>query len=323
MNPLESTDSRIWRIGTRGSALALRQTSMVIDALQAALPGFRSEMVIIRTEGDARPDVPLVQMAGQGVFVAEIERALQRNDIDFAIHSAKDLPSSMTGDLALAAFLPRADVRDALVPRAGVVTTLMTLPAGSRVGTSSPRRTAQLLHCRPDFVLLEIRGNVDTRLRKLDSGEYDAIVLACAGLDRLGFTHRIAERIDPNVMIPAPGQGAIALQCRASDTQALQLAAHIDDLCTRTAVTAERAFLARLGAGCTTPAGASARWEDGKLRMDAFLQVDQRTQIRENVSGNPVEAATLGKVIADLLIARAKFVESASPLQGSAAADLI
>ena len=196
-----------WRLGTRGSALALTQARLVKAALAEAHAGVAIEVVTITTKGDVRTDVPLAVIGGSGLFAAELEAALRARAVDFAVHSAKDLPSTLPADMALAAFLEREDPRDVLVSRAG---TLRELPRGARVGTSSPRRAAMLRAARPDPELRDIRGNVDTRLRKLDAGEYDAIVLACAGLQRLGFDARIRARLDAPDWLPAPAQGAIA-----------------------------------------------------------------------------------------------------------------
>ena len=248
-------------IGSRGSPLALAQARLVDEALARA--GHLGRIVIIETEGDRRaPDTAW----GEGAFVAAIERALLEGRVDVAVHSAKDVPTSEDPRLRIGAFLPRADPRDALVVRAGVeVQAIDHLPLGSRVGTDSPRRTGFLLARRPDLVLHPLHGNVDTRLRRLDSGETDALVIACAGLDRLGLGGRIAMRIPPEILPPAPGQGAIAVQIRRDDRRLLALAAAIDHGSTRVAVEAERAFLAASGGGCRTPIGALAELQNGEL----------------------------------------------------------
>ncbi|MGI8534859.1 MAG: hydroxymethylbilane synthase, partial [Candidatus Limnocylindrales bacterium] len=248
-------------IGSRGSPLALAQARLVDEALARA--GHLGRIVIIETEGDRRaPDTAW----GEGAFVAAIERALLEGRVDVAVHSAKDVPTSEDPRLLIGAFLPRADPRDALVVRAGVeVQAIDHLPLGSRVGTDSPRRTGFLLARRPDLVLHPLHGNVDTRLRRLDSGETDALVVACAGLDRLGLGGRIAMRIPPEILPPAPGQGAIAVQIRRDDRRLLALAAAIDHGSTRVAVEAERAFLAASGGGCRTPIGALAELQNGEL----------------------------------------------------------
>jgi hydroxymethylbilane synthase len=246
--------ARAIAIGTRGSALALAQAKLVHDALERE--GHASRVVVIETEGDRRaPDTAW----GEGAFVAAIERELLDGEVDVAVHSAKDVPTEEDPRLRIAAYLPRADPRDALVVRAGAEERrLDDLPPGSRVGTDSPRRTGFVLARRPDLLVRPLHGNVDTRLRRLDTGETDALVLACAGLDRMGLGDRIAERLEPEIVPPAPGQGAIAVQIRREDTRMLGLAASIDDRSTRLAVEAERAFLRASGGGCRAPIGALA-----------------------------------------------------------------
>jgi hydroxymethylbilane synthase len=241
-------------IGTRGSPLALAQARLVHEAFER--DGRSSRIVVIETEGDRRaPDTAW----GEGAFVAAIELALLAGSVDVAVHSAKDVPTEEDPRLRIGAYLPRADPRDALVVRADAKERRLTaLPPGSRVGTDSPRRTGFLLARRPDLVLHPLHGNVDTRLRRLDSGETDALVLACAGLDRLGLGWRIAERLEPDIVPPAPGQGAIAVQVRRDDARLLSMTAAIDDRPTRLAVEAERAFLSASGGGCRAPIGALA-----------------------------------------------------------------
>jgi hydroxymethylbilane synthase len=241
-------------IGSRGSVLALAQATLVHDALEQA--GKSSRIVIIETEGDRRaPDTAW----GEGAFVAAIEQDLLAGRVDVAVHSAKDVPTDGDPRLRIAAYLPRADPRDALVVRADAAERrLDNLAPGSRVGTDSPRRTGFLLARRPDLAVHPLHGNVDTRLGRLDSGQTDALVLACAGLDRMGLGDRIAERLEPDVVPPAPGQGAIAIQIRQDDARMLALLAAIDDRPTRLAVEAERAFLSASGGGCRAPIGALA-----------------------------------------------------------------
>ena len=241
-------------VGSRGSPLALAQARLVHDALERE--GQASRIVIIETEGDRRaPDTAW----GEGAFVAAIERALLAGRVDVAVHSAKDIPTDEDPRLETGAYLPRADPRDALVVRADAKERrLDDLPPGSRVGTDSPRRTGFLLARRPDLAIRPLHGNVDTRLRRLDAGETDALVLACAGLDRLGLGERIAERFEPAVVPPAPGQGAIAVQIRSDNARMLALLVAIDDRPTRLAVEAERAFLSASGGGCRAPIGALA-----------------------------------------------------------------
>ena len=241
-------------IGSRGSQLALAQARLVHDALDRQ--GQPSRVVIIETEGDRRaPDTAW----GEGAFVAAIERALLAGRVDVAVHSAKDIPTDEDPRLGIGAYLPRADPRDALVVRADAKERrLVDLPPGSRVGTDSPRRTGFLLARRPDLAIHPLHGNVDTRLRRLEAGETDALVLACAGLDRMGLGELIAERLEPEIVPPAPGQGAIAVQIRSDDARMLALLVAIDDRATRIAVEAERAFLSASGGGCRAPIGALA-----------------------------------------------------------------
>ncbi len=251
------------RIGTRGSILARIQADLVVDALSRT--GQPSRIVVVETDGDRRaPDTAW----GQGAFVAAIEQALLDGRVDVAVHSAKDVPTGMDARLRVGAYLARADPRDALVVRADSnARRLEDLSAGSRVGTDSPRRTGFLLAARPDLHVHPLHGNVDTRLRRLDDGETDALVLACAGLDRLGRGDRIVQRIDPAGMPPAPGQGAIAAQVRTDDDRVGRLLAAIDDAGTRVAVEAERAFLAASGGGCRSPIGALATVSDRGLEL--------------------------------------------------------
>jgi hydroxymethylbilane synthase len=251
------------RIGSRGSPLALAQARLVVEAL--AGHGRRSEIVIVETEGDRRaPDTAW----GEGAFVAAIERALLSGRVDVAVHSAKDVPTDEDPRLCIGAYLPRADPRDALVVRMDATARrLDDLPSGSRVGTDSPRRTGFLLARRPDLAVHPLHGNVDTRLRRLDDGETDALVLACAGLDRMGLGHRIAERLEPEIVPPAPGQGAIGLQIRRDDAGMLAITTAIDDEATRLAVETERGFLRASGGGCRAPIGALATVAGDELRV--------------------------------------------------------
>ncbi len=248
-------------IGTRGSRLALAQAQFVAAAWK--LHGRRTRIVTVETEGDRRPPDTAW---GEGAFVAAIERALLDGRVDVAVHSAKDIPTEEDPRLWIGAYLPRADPRDALVVRTDATERrLDDLPPGVRVGTDSPRRTGFLLAHRPDVHVHPLHGNVDTRLRRLDAGETDALVLACAGLDRLGLGDRIAERLAPDVMPPAPGQGAIAVQIRRDDARMLGLAAAIDHQPTRVAVEVERAFLAASGGGCRAPIGALAELDGAEV----------------------------------------------------------
>jgi hydroxymethylbilane synthase len=286
------------RIGTRGSALARAQTALVAAALEGA--GRRCEVVIVETEGDRRaPDTAW----GEGAFVAAIEQALLDGRVDVAIHSAKDVPTDEHPDLTIAAFLPRADARDVLVVRRGdPARRLDDLPPGARLGTDSPRRTGFIRARRPDLVVHPLHGNVDTRLRRLDEGETDALVLAAAGLERLGRGDRIAERLDPEFLPPAPGQGAIAVQVRAADPRTASAVAALDDPATRAAVTAERAFLSASGGGCRAPIGALARIEGDELVLHGgYTRPDGSAVAYDAVRGGMDEGARLGRDLAGRL----------------------
>jgi hydroxymethylbilane synthase len=256
------------RIATRASALAVAQSKLVAEALERAL-GVRVELERVRTRGDRIQDAPLAGVGGKGLFVKELEEALLAGRADLAVHSAKDLPAELAPGTALAAFPERADPRDALVAsRRG--TSVASLASGARVGTGSLRRRAQLLALRPDLEIVGLRGNVDTRLRKLESEGLAAVVLACAGLERLGLAERIDERIDPRQMLPAVGQGTLALQTRAGGALAKDLAA-LDHAATRAATLAERAFLARLAGDCNVPLAAQARVEGDEVFLSGLL----------------------------------------------------
>lgn len=286
------------RIGTRGSALARRQVELVTEALLAAVPGIELETVVLQTEGDRRTE-PLEEIGGQGVFVKDIEARLLAGDIDLAVHSLKDMPAESPRGLTLAAVLPRADARDALVAAEGGK--LADLKPGARIGSDSRRRAVQLLAMRPDVEVVSIRGNVDTRLRKVETGEYDAAVLAVAGLERLGQLGRATQLFSTREVLPAVGQGVLAVQCRADDADLLELLKAIDDLDTRYAITAERSFLRTLGAGCRLPVGAYATVEGDKLRVDALLANEAGKPYRGGANGPVSSAEVLGKVLAQRL----------------------
>jgi hydroxymethylbilane synthase len=273
----------------------MAQATLVRDALAGA--GHDSSIIVIQTEGDRRaPDTAW----GEGAFVAAIERALLDGRVDIAVHSAKDIPTTEDRRLRIAAYLPRADARDALVTREGETSSrLDDLPSGFRIGTDSPRRTAFLRARRPDLVFHPLHGNVDTRLRRLDAGETDVLVLACAGLDRLGLSHRIAERLEPELVPPAPGQGAIAIQVRSDDDRLLELAASIDHEPTRAGVEAERAFLNASGGGCRAPIGAFATVEGAVLDLlGGHVRGDGSAVRFGRRSGTPADAAEVGRELA-------------------------
>lgn len=289
--------SRI-RIGTRGSALALWQAEHVRGRLAAL--GHQVELRVITTTGDRLLDRRLDSVGGKGAFLKEIEEAMLAGEVDLAVHSLKDVPTGLPPGLSLGAFLERADPRDALLTSGR---RLAELTAGATVGTTSLRRQALLREVRPDLVPADLRGNVDTRIRRLREGRFDAIVLAMAGLARLGRDHEVTEALDPRQFVPAPGQGTIALECRDDDHAVRDAVAPLDDAATARAVTAERAFLAALGGGCNVPLGAHAREAGGHLELVAFVAAPAGPGIlRGERSGSDPRA--LGRSLAEELLAR-------------------
>jgi len=278
------------RFGTRGSDLALWQTKYVMALLHEVQPSLHMEYEIIKTRGDHILDTPLPLVGGKGVFTAELEAALHDKRIDCAVHSLKDLPTEQPDGLEIGAIPTRANPADVLISRQGY--TLATLPTGASIGTSSYRRAAQLLYKRPDLKMLDLRGNVDTRVRKALTvdGDYDAIVLAYAGLERLGRIDVVSEVLDFEVMLPAPGQGAIAVQTR-DDPALLQSLAPIYHRDTALAVTAERSFLAGLGGGCSVPVAAYAHWEDARLLLRGRVCSPDGVQQIEVSAATPADTA--------------------------------
>jgi hydroxymethylbilane synthase len=254
-------------IGTRGSLLATTQTRIITSSLET-LAGYRISEKIIRTEGD-EVTTSLTNPSRPGVFVAALRTALLRGEVDVIVHSFKDLPSLPEDGIEIAAVPKREDFRDALISRDNL--SLMELPAGARVGTSSPRRSARILHVRPDLMVLPMRGNVDTRLRKVEEGEYDAVVLAVAGLNRVGQSGKITEFFTPEVLLPAPAQGALAVECRSDDLELIATLSLLNDPLTRFVTAAERAVLVGIGATCATAIGALAQFDDGTLTLTAEL----------------------------------------------------
>jgi hydroxymethylbilane synthase len=292
---------RTLTVGTRGSALAMTQTESVVAALRARHAGLDVRVQRITTTGDVMRDVPLATMGGRGVFVDAIENALRQGEIDLAVHSAKDLPSRIPDDLAIAAFLERADPRDVLVSRAG---TLEELPDGARVGTSSLRRVSLIHAVRPDINTLDLRGNVDTRLRKLDAGDYDAIVLAGAGLIRLSLTNRVTEWLPAESFLPSPGQGALAIEVRASDADLQQLCRPLAHAPTEAALAAERAFLAQLGVGCAAAVGAHATVDgNDALTLRAMIGAPDGRSVSGGATDRTDRATELGESLAARLLA--------------------
>lgn len=286
------------RIGTRGSALALTQTEWVKRRLEEHDPGLRIEVIRIKTSGDRFLTSPVP--IGKGIFVKEIEEALLEKKIDLAVHSMKDLPTEVTAGLTIAAAPEREDTRDVLVTRSPGG--LKDLPRGARIGTGSLRRRAQLLHQRPDLAVEPIRGNVDTRLKKMDAGEVDGLIMAAAGLRRLGFSERISEYLAPEICLPAPAQGALALQTRENDP-AVAAVAFLRHAPTMLEVAAERALLERLGGGCQLPIGARAWIEGERLKLAAMVaDPDGRKVLRQEHSGPQQSAVHIGIQLADRLL---------------------
>jgi len=288
------------RLATRGSRLALAQSGQVARRAAAAL-GVAVELVTVKTSGDRLADVSLAKIGGKGLFVKELEEALLDGRADFAVHSAKDLPARIAPGLVLAAFPARADPRDALVARAGAVT-LAKLAPGARVGTGSARRTAQLRALRPDLAVLPLRGNVTTRLERLRDGSFDAVLLACAGLDRLDLGGEIHERVSPDLLLPAVGQGVLAIEARAGAPLARDLGA-LTDAHTARAIAAERAFLARLEGDCNVPLAAYAEVrDDGTLRLRGLVASGDGARIaRAEAEGADPER--LGVAVGDAVLA--------------------
>ncbi|MDE2406745.1 MAG: hydroxymethylbilane synthase [Xanthomonadaceae bacterium] len=293
----------VLRIATRKSPLALWQTEHVANRLRTAHPGLQVELVPLSTRGDEILDRSLAAIGGKGLFLKELELAMQRGDADCAVHSLKDVPMQLEPGFALAAVLARADHADAFVsPRFAA---LAALPPGACVGTSSLRRQAQLRALRPDLQLRDLRGNVNTRLAKLDAGDYDAIVLACAGLQRLGFAGRIRARLDAPQWLPAPAQGAIAIECRDDDAATRVLCAALDDAVTRTCVRAERAMNLALHGSCHVPVAALATLTGEQLQLQGLVGSARDGQcIRAQAHAAADAPEALGNVVAEALLAQ-------------------
>ncbi|MCE9555623.1 MAG: hydroxymethylbilane synthase [Planctomycetes bacterium] len=290
------------RLGTRASALARWQANWVADALRRL--GHEVTLVPITTTGDQQTDAPIRAMSGVGIFTKEIQRALIEGSIDLAVHSLKDLPTDPEPHLALAAVPSRESVSDVLVSREDVL--LEALPLGARIGTGSLRRRAQLLHLRPDLTMVEVRGNVETRLRKLDEGQFDALVLAEAGLIRLGLSDRITQVIPATIMLPAPGQGALGLETRSDDAATRGAVEALSDRSALAGVLAEREVLRVLGGGCLAPIGAWGRiLSSGKLALDAVvLSPDGQGRLAATAEGEPADPLGLGRRVAQELLAQ-------------------
>lgn len=289
-------------LGTRGSKLAVHQSQWVQARLQELAPGLSISLKRIQTSGDKILDVPLAKIGGKGLFVKEIEDALLSKEIDLAVHSMKDVPTALPEGLEILCVPPREDARDALITRDGC--RLDQLKPGARIGTSSLRRQSQLLHYRPDFVIEMLRGNLDTRLRKLREGQFDAIVLAAAGLRRLAWDAEITEYLPVHLSLPAIAQGALGIEGRSDDTVVRDLLSRFEHRPTRITVTAERALLHRLEGGCQVPIAAHAVLDGERLTLDGLVaSVDGRRVVRHQIQGAAADAQQLGTTLAERLLA--------------------
>jgi len=291
------------RIATRKSQLALWQAEHVAALLREAHPGLQIELVPLLTQGDRIQDRSLAAIGGKGLFIKELEVAIEDLRADIAVHSMKDVPADLPHGLTIGAVLKRADPRDALVTTSGIAR-LEDLPRGAIVGTSSLRRQAQLYALRPDLSIQSLRGNVDTRIRKLDAGGMDAIVLACAGLVRLGLESRITARLEPKVCLPAVTQGVIGIECRSNDVRTAGLLQALEDAATRKVMDAERAFAARLGGSCQSPIAAYAELDADRITLRGLVaEPDGSRLLRDTESGSAENPAALGRQLAERMLA--------------------
>lgn len=289
------------KIGTRGSKLALWQANWVKSAITSINPSLSVDLIIIKTKGDKILDVPLAKVGGKGLFVKEIEEALLGRRIDLAVHSMKDMPAEIPDGLCIGAIPKRENPKDVLISTNGLL--FSELKNGSRVGTSSLRRSAQLLHARPDIVILPLRGNLDTRLKKLETENMDAIILAAAGVKRLNFESKITEYFDENVMLPAVGQGALCIEIRENDTEIEPIVTALDHQKTRSAVMGERAFSNRLEGGCQVPIAALGKIEKNIFTMSGLVaDVDGKTILKKTLAGHVEQSETIGVKLADSLL---------------------
>jgi len=291
------------KIGTRGSKLALWQANWVKSSLEAKHPSLSIELVLIKTKGDKILDVPLAKVGGKGLFVKEIEEALLSGRIDLAVHSMKDMPGEIPKGLCIGAIPEREIPQDVLISRNKK--RLSKLGLGAKIGTSSLRRQAQLLHARPDLVVLPLRGNVDTRLKKLETENLDAIILAAAGVKRLGLENRITEYLDENIMLPAVGQGALCIEARQNDPLVEPIVATLEHPLTRTIILGERAFLNRLEGGCQVPIAAYGKIDKNIFTLSGLVAtIDGRTLIKETFSGPENSPEMIGVELAERLISK-------------------
>ena len=291
------------RIGTRGSQLALYQANWVKEKISLAFPDFKVTLVKIRTTGDKIQDAPLAKIGGKGLFVKEIEEALIKRTIDLAVHSIKDVPTDLPENLHLSAITKREDPRDVLISKDGIQ--LKNLPQKARIGTSSLRRQAQLLHFRRDFEVIPLRGNLDTRLKKLKTMNLDGIILACAGVKRLGLEEKITEIISPEISLPAIGQGALGIETRIEDEEVEERIRFLNDRASAIAISAERAFLKKLGGGCQVPIAAFCQTAGSTIQIDGMVgTIDGKDLIKHHLEGPIEEAESLGTRLAEILLAQ-------------------
>jgi len=289
------------KVGTRGSKLALTQTNSVVESIRKINPEITVEISVIKTSGDIMQDVSLLQIGGQGVFVKEIEEALLSGSIDLAVHSMKDVPGDIPEGLTFAAILPREDVRDILVSRGKIKFEFM--PRGARIGTGSLRRGAQIKAILPDINIVALRGNIDTRLKKIETENLTGVILAAAGMKRLGYAETITQFLPVELMLPAVGQGALGLQIRKADTELAKILAKLNHAPTAVAVNAERSFLRALGGGCRLPIAAYGLIERERLTLEGLVAAPDGTSvIRDKVWGALDEAEELGKKLADMIM---------------------
>ncbi|ABC76452.1 hydroxymethylbilane synthase [Syntrophus aciditrophicus] len=289
------------KIGTRGSALALTQTRQIAARLQGQYPEMHLEIVVIKTSGDIQKDVPLAKIGGKGLFIKEIEEALLAGTVDLAVHSMKDLPAELPEGLQIAAVPRREDPRDVLI--SGICREFDNLPAGARIGTGSLRRSVQLRDWRPDLEIVPLRGNLDTRIRKVAQAALDGVVVAAAGIRRMGWAEKVTQFIPTEKMLPAVGQGVLCLETREEDEDLKAGLAFLEDKRTRREVTAERAFLRRLGGGCTLPVAAFAEQRGDVLTIRGMVgSLNERTMIRQEIYGSVEQAVDLGTELAERLL---------------------
>jgi hydroxymethylbilane synthase len=290
-----------YRIGTRGSKLALTQTNFVADKLKKAIPDTEFEICVIKTSGDIMQDVSLLTIGGQGVFVKELEEALLSSKVDLAVHSMKDVPGDIPEGLTFAAILKREDTRDVLVSRNNIK--LEFMPKGAKIGTGSQRRGAQIKAMMPDVNIVPLRGNIDTRLKKIETENLTGVILAAAGMKRMGLAEKITQFLPIETMLPAVGQGALGLQIRKADTELAEACSVLNDATTAAEVAAERAFLRGLGGGCRLPIAALGKLDGQMLTLEGMVAAPNgSTMIREKISGTITDAEEMGKKLAEIIL---------------------